>query len=193
MGEITKGLIEALEFLLPGFLTAWIFYGFTPYDRPSHFERVIQALLFTAIIQAAIKLLEPTSWWPKGYDVPMALLLATLLGFVAVGVANRNPLHWLVRRVGLSGETSFASEWYRAFNEHKKSFVMVELRDGRRMGGYVREWPSRPRVGHLGLQSVSWVSTDGNPDEMPEVEEVLLPVEDIGIVWFVEDPEPSDG
>lgn len=193
MADITTGLIDALQFLLPGFLTAWIFYGFTPYDRPSHFERVIQALLFTAIIQGAIGLARPTGWWPDAYEVPLALALAVFLGLVAAGVANRNPLHRLMSRVGLSGETSFASEWYRAFTDHKNSFVMVELRDGRRIGGYVREWPSRPRVGHLGLQAVSWVDESGDPLEMAEVEEALLPVEDIGIVFFLkrETPDPK--
>ncbi|HBO12506.1 MAG TPA: hypothetical protein DD491_06955 [Halieaceae bacterium] len=185
MADITTGLIEALEFLLPGFLTAWIFYGFTPYDRPSHFERIIQALLFTAIIQGLIAPLKAKGWWPASYEVPLSLLLAVILGVVAVGIANRNPLHRLMSRVGLSGETSFASEWYRAFNERKNSFVMVELRDGRRMGGWVREWPSRPAVGHLGLQTVSWVDETGAPEEIPGVEEVLLPVEDIGIVYFL--------
>ena len=86
MADITTGLIEALEFLLPGFLTAWIFYGFTPYDRPSHFERIIQALLFTAIIQGLIAPLKAKGWWPASYEVPLSLLLAVILGVVVVQV-----------------------------------------------------------------------------------------------------------
>jgi len=48
---VSQQVIALLQYLLPGFLAAWIFYGLTSYAKPSNFERVIQALIFTLFIQ----------------------------------------------------------------------------------------------------------------------------------------------
>jgi hypothetical protein len=54
MNVISQNIINIFQYLLPGFLSAWIFYGFTSYPKPSQFERIIQALIFTLIIQATV-------------------------------------------------------------------------------------------------------------------------------------------
>ncbi len=44
----SKELVGIISYLLPGFLAAWIFYGLTAHPKPQPFERVVQALIFTA-------------------------------------------------------------------------------------------------------------------------------------------------
>ncbi len=51
MFENADNFLAVVAFLLPGFITAWIFYGLTSHPKPSQFERTIQALIFTFIIQ----------------------------------------------------------------------------------------------------------------------------------------------
>ena len=51
MESLSTELFNILKYLLPGFLTAWIFYAFTSYPKPSQFERVVQALIFTIFVQ----------------------------------------------------------------------------------------------------------------------------------------------
>jgi len=53
MDSISQNVVTILQYLLRGFLVAWVFYGFTSYPKPQ-FERVIQALIFTLIIQATV-------------------------------------------------------------------------------------------------------------------------------------------
>ena len=42
-------IVGVLTFLLPGFVAASIFYSLTSYPKPSPFDRVVQALIFTVI------------------------------------------------------------------------------------------------------------------------------------------------
>jgi len=37
--------------LLPGFISAWIFYGWTAHPKKDAFDRVVQALIFTIIVE----------------------------------------------------------------------------------------------------------------------------------------------
>ncbi|WP_425032221.1 hypothetical protein [Pelagibius sp.] len=56
MDSINEDIVGLLQYLLPGFLAAWVFYGLTAHQKPSQFERVIQALIFTLIVQAIVSL-----------------------------------------------------------------------------------------------------------------------------------------
>jgi len=47
MDSFAKDFVTLLQYLLPGFVAAWVFYSFTSFPKPSQFERVVQALIFT--------------------------------------------------------------------------------------------------------------------------------------------------
>jgi hypothetical protein len=75
MEWISSEIVPAIRFLLPGFVAAWIFYGLTSHPRRDHFERVIQALIFTAISEFATSgikylLLRAPSEWVIGEWTP---------------------------------------------------------------------------------------------------------------------------
>ena len=52
MPDLANNTIEVLNFLVPGFIAAGVYYGFTATSKPNTFERVIQALIFTVVIKA---------------------------------------------------------------------------------------------------------------------------------------------
>lgn len=58
MPELAKDTVALFAYLLPGFVTAWVIYGLTSQTKPSQFERVVQALIFTFIIQASMPIVE---------------------------------------------------------------------------------------------------------------------------------------
>ncbi|SUP44184.1 Uncharacterised protein [Vibrio furnissii] len=58
MENLTNDIITLLQYLLPGFVAAWMFYSLTSYPKPSQFERVVQALIFTIFIQAIVVVIE---------------------------------------------------------------------------------------------------------------------------------------
>ena len=62
MTDWANNSIEVLNFLVPGFIAAAVYYGLTSAGKPNTFERLIQALIFTIIINAistAAVLYEP--------------------------------------------------------------------------------------------------------------------------------------
>lgn len=89
---ISKDLVEIMQFLLPGFVTAAIFYNLTSYPKPSQFERVIHALIFTLFIKAGVEVIEylfgetNSLWsvvqWNETASVIFSILIA--IGFALI-------------------------------------------------------------------------------------------------------------
>ena len=50
MPELSKDVVALLQYLAPGFIMAWVYYGLTSHAKPSQFERVVQALIFTVVL-----------------------------------------------------------------------------------------------------------------------------------------------
>ena len=51
-------LIGLVQYLLPGFLSTWIFHSLTAHPKASPFERVVQALIFTAFTTLLVYLVR---------------------------------------------------------------------------------------------------------------------------------------
>lgn len=58
MNALTGNVVDLLTFLLPGFVAAAVFYSLTPFPRRDPFERTVQALIFTILIQAAVVVVQ---------------------------------------------------------------------------------------------------------------------------------------
>ncbi|MCF4998544.1 hypothetical protein GIW69_23595 [Pseudomonas syringae] len=54
MDDLVKDLIPLLQYLIPGFLSAWIFYSLTAFKRPDTFGQIVQALIFTLVIHGTV-------------------------------------------------------------------------------------------------------------------------------------------
>jgi hypothetical protein len=125
MEGLGKDAIQLLQYLLPGFLAAWVFYGLTPYRLPAQFERVIQALIFTLIIQAVVypeKMLLDRLGRPWALSISdeashlvASAITALLVGCVFSLCANHDLFHALAGRLKITTETSYPSQWYSAF------------------------------------------------------------------------------
>ena len=142
MFESSNNFLAIAAFLLPGFLSAWIFYGLTSHPKPSQFERTVQALIFTFIVQI---LIPPLHWvlisigniivlrpWDPISEGFASLFLAILLGIILAYFANSDSFHKQLRKTGFTTRTSHPSEWYYVFSE-KVTFVILHLKDGRRL------------------------------------------------------------
>lgn len=85
--------VRVLAFLLPGFVAAAVFYSLTSHPRPSQFERVIQALVFTAIVQGATLLVADNP------NLGLSLLMAAGVGLVFALLSNHDWAHWVLRKI----------------------------------------------------------------------------------------------
>lgn len=193
MENVASDLIQLLRYLLPGFLSAWVFYEFTSFIKPSQFERVVQALIFTLIVQVCVfsykslALYLSKYWvigpWNKDAELVVSVLLAAILGFVFAYFANSDKFHSVVRKLGVSRETSYPSEWFGEFS-NKITYVVLHLDGERRLYGWPKEWPSSPDKGHFSIQQASWLN-GGEEIPLAGVETILIPAKDVQMVEFM--------
>jgi len=194
MENIGKDLISILQYLLPGFLAAWVFYGLTSVPKPSQFERVVQALIFTLIIQAGVFLeksavaqmnsISPFCSWSTRAEVFCSIFTACFLGCLLAYFTNSDKLHKLARKVGLTKETSYPSEWFGTFLKNV-TYVVLHLEDERRLYGWPIEWPSEPDKGHFVLEQASWL--DGDREiALTGVNSIMVMARDVKWVEFMD-------
>jgi hypothetical protein len=193
MPEISKELIELLSYLLPGFLVAWLFYALTSHEKPAQLERVIQALIFTLVVNGLVVLekylllwlgsIVDLGVWTKESELIASIVTAIAFGLLAVYLVNTDILHEWLRDRNMSKQSSYPTEWCTTFSKNK-SYVVLEMKDGRRLYGWPQIWPSSFEKGHLYMTEVSWIHSDPVV-EMPNYSGVLIPVTDVQHVEFI--------
>ena len=190
-------VVPVLTFLLPGFVSAAVFYTLTSHPKPNNFGSVVQALMFTIVVQGITVLLrfqfpERFSWlWDEETDVFVSVAIAVVVGACVAFVSNLNLLHWPLTKMKLTRENSYPTEWYSAF-VHNSCYVVLHM-DDRRLYGWPTEWPSDPRRGHFRITEAEWLSDDlckssNEPQETMEAKEaleILIPVDSVVMVEFV--------
>lgn len=195
MENLASNLVQLLQYLLPGFPAAWVFYGFTSFVKPSQFERVVQALIFTLIVQVGVYFYKIIAVYLSKYwgldsgdgdiELVISVLIATVLSFLFAFFANNDKFHSIIRKIGISKETSYPSEWYGEFS-NKVTYVVLHLDGERRLYGWPKEWPTNPEKGHFSIQQGSWLNNDdGEEAPLTGVETILIPAKDVQMVEFM--------
>lgn len=206
--------VEIIYALLPGFVAAWIFYGLTAHNRPSAFNQIIQALIFTALIQSVNYLLETTVTgifggraWEGQFAFFMSVIIAFPFGLIAACWANNNAIHEWLRcwkrwdklrerypRLPVWNWTkrpSTPSQWFSAFSQHER-WVVLHLKGGRRLHGWPEEWPDDSSKGHFIIMAPSWLLDNGEVAPLHKTARMLIPATDVEMVEFMfEDHECS--
>ena len=200
MPEISREVVALLTYLLPGFLVAWLFYAFTSHPKPaSQLERVIQALIFTLLVNALVVgeklvLLQLGDWvrirqWDSDAELLASVVTAFCLGFAVAYLTNKDTLHGCLRRLGLSQRSALPNEWCTVLSP-RAQFIVLQLKDDRRLYGWPKVWPSDPDKGHMFVTHPSWIHGD-EPVELTGTEGILVDVKDIVQIEFVSTPETS--
>lgn len=194
MEDVGQEVVTLLRYLLPGFLAAWVFYGFTSFQRPSQFERVVQALIFTLLVQPLAYGMESTllflgkkcafGIWTESSELAAAVISAFGLGAAFAAFANNDLFHKLMRKAHITRETSYPSEWYGVFCSNV-TYVVLHLKDKNRIYGWPQEWPSQPGSGHFVLQQASWLDDNNKEIPLTNVSSMLIPASDVTLVEFM--------
>ena len=171
MAYLTNDVITLLKFLLPGFVTAQIFYRLTAFPKKSEFEAIVVALIFTIIIQVLVYVIQALALflgtffsigpWTTEIELVWSIAIATALGLLFAFLMNNDLLHSFLRKRNITQLTSYPSEWYSIFAKYK-SYVVLHLKDQRRLYGWPFEWPSSPKEGHFVLEDAEWLLDQPN-------------------------------
>ena len=193
MSWASSEAVGLLVFLLPGFVAAAIFYSLTSFPRPGAFDRVVVALIFTAVGQTITEYGFPALAGTGGNARPagewkplLSIIVAIALGLGASILSNTDLLHRLLRRVRLTRETSFPSEWYSTFAQMADShWIVLHLAGERRLYGYAEEWPSNPERGHFRIAEPEWLDDEGERTPAEGVSAVLIPATEVTMIEFM--------
>ncbi|MEM7210212.1 MAG: DUF6338 family protein [Pseudomonadota bacterium] len=192
MDWTSNEILTVLRFLLPGFVSAWIFHSLTSHPRRSEFERIVQALIFTTIVQAltftsiySISVVKNQPLYLSSVELAnvVSLLIAVVFGLFAARFSNNDKLHSLLRKLNFTKETSYPSEWFGVFSQ-QKTYVVLHLTGERRLYGWPEEWPSDPNVGYFSMAESEWL-TDSGSIPLEGVENVLIPAQEVTFVEFM--------
>ena len=202
MSWATNGIIEVLIFLLPGFVATAVFYWLTSHLKPDHFSQVMHALAFTMVVQTIAGMLvllgalDLFAWTQTTQgDMLVRLLIGIVVGAITVWNSNRDVLHGVLRRIGITRETSYPSELYSAFEHHPDCYVVLHLTGERRLYGWPEEWPRRLDRGHYRLLEGEWL-TEGQEvrvsssrqtnGEETSVVAYVVPADQVEMIEFVQ-------
>ena len=192
MNWASSEVVTILTFLLPGFVATAIFHSLTAHPKPNEFDRIIQALIFTTVVQAIVKgvplvgsLAGVAPLWTGESEIVVAVLVAVAVAVVAVYASNHDTLLRFLRWIGLTRETSYPSEWYSAFARNPDCYVVLHLKGERRLYGWPEEWPSRPDQGHFRIAEAEWLTEEGSISATG-VSTILVPGDDVEMVEFLE-------
>lgn len=198
MGETSKDVLALLTQLMPGFLTAWVVYGLTTYTKPSQFERVVQALIYSFIVNALVAVVEkPLLWvgkvaqvgvWDKTAELITSTIVALALGLVLSYYMRNDAFFRFARQLKLTSRTPFPSEWYGAFARRPR-YVVLHLTGSRRISGYPSEWPTEPTIGHFRLTNAAWIDDQNKEMPLEADESILIEAKQVEMVEFLKDKE----
>jgi hypothetical protein len=194
MFDVPKDALTVIYQLLPGFLAAWIFYAFTAHSKAGPFERIVEALILTAIIKVLVIALSQLffllghavslGFWTEDSALVVSLVIAVALGLLLARYAHTNKLHEKLCYWGFSCRTSYPSEWFSAFRR-QRTWVVLHLKDQRRLYGWPQEWPDHPDVGHFIIDQPEWLLEDGRSAPVHQVRNILVPATEVQMVEFM--------
>ncbi len=204
---VTNEIVAILQALLPGFFAAWVFYGLTAHQKASPFERIVQALIYTMIVQVITSALREVflffgsrfamGTWTQDVRLFWAFVVGGVIGVVFAGFANSDTLHhflrerdWMFRKPKQENQnrrwrwtrgTSYPSEWYGALSENP-AYVVLHLSGNRRLYGWPEEWPDQPDQGHFVIAEAEWLDEDNKSVPLKTVWSILVPASDVELV-----------
>lgn len=158
MPEISADVITLLEYLAPGLLAASVYFGMTAHQKPSQFERLIQALIYTAIAQAFVvaeraAALQAGEWlslglWTRRSDLGASLASALAIGIATATAANHDVVHTVLQRTRMTKRTGHPCEWFGIFSDYPRH-ITLHLKDESLVHGWPSIWPAKPENGHF--------------------------------------------
>lgn len=200
MSWASSEIVGVFVFLLPGFVAAAVFYSLSSYPKPNEFGQVVQALVFTMVgqliavgIQQLTILLGAGSPWPSNLEIIVPTLSAVAFALIVVYASNNDIPHRLLRLTRLTRENSYASEWYFSFVRNADCYVVLHLKDERRLYGWPEDWPKLPGQGHFRIIEGEWLDAEARGDQDDsldnnerEIFAIMVPAEDVKMVEFID-------
>jgi hypothetical protein len=180
-------------FALPGFVSLKIWALIVPVDARSFKDDLAEAIAFGVLnagVVGPLVLIVPAREPWQAYAV---LVLALVLLPVVWPFVLQRLLLWLSAKGWILNPSRNA--WDDVFLRREPYFVIVHLKDGRRIGGYFggNSFAGlHPTSGHIYLEALWSLADDGKFDApIPDSKGIILRPEDYQMIELLRVPEES--
>lgn len=184
------GKIDSLGLLftlLPGLLTFVVVHAMTARGQKiDPIEAVLYGLAYTLAVHGIWGLLVRAGSLVPTPDIVGLPLTALLMGLGISIVATSGWSYAVLRRLRVTGQSSWVTIWETAFREFRGGqgeYAVLHLQDGRRVMGSVRAFSPHQKDGHVCLDRVKWLDGSQAGEEHPGVH--ILGGNDIAVVEFI--------
>lgn len=196
MKNIDGDMIDLFFALLPGLLAATVFHSVTPYPKRDIFDRIVNALIFTAVGQMFVGVSKPIALmigkyfslgiWNENTELWHTSAGATICAILLAYSLNNDLVHKSLRFFKITKRVSYPSQWYSAHSNFE-NYITIELRNGRRILAWPQEWPDSPDNGHYVLTNASWVLDNGEQIPLPDIRAMMIDTSEVERVEFMID------
>jgi hypothetical protein len=191
MENITEESIKLLSLLIPGFITSYFSAFLTASRRKeSELDKIVKAFIWTVIINIIVTVLDnsikPTIPFQEPLRTIIAVGIALLLAIILSLLYKNDIIHKFFRFLRITDQTAYPSEWFGTFTE-TKDYIILNLRDSRRLMGWPLEWPNDPKNGYFILKDASWLIPDGKgqqQEQKSDDDKFMIGTEDIQSIEF---------
>lgn len=196
--SLTGEGLTILVVLLPGFISSLILSALVSRRTPDQFGRIIEALVFSFTIYAVVSMwigqsavllirqdLEAGAQWSVRFNPVVVwpiLGLAVVLPLI-MGLCFASGIHMrILRRLRVTKATGYGNAWLGALMSERR-YVILDLRDGRRLFGWPLYFSDDPDDGMLYLYQPSWVLEGGRYQDLG-MHGIFLNRRDIAFIEF---------
>ena len=210
--SLTAETLNILMFLLPGLMSGQILYSLFQVENVSVQKRILDALLFSFVLYMLVSTI--VSWEPIAYvkvdsgqlkyefsknntNIWVSIVAMILVPIVVGFFYFSDFLHAILRKFNITTKTSRTNTWNDAFLTQDR-YVIVTLKDDRRIRGYPTMFSTDPEEGFLYLYNPAWVNDDKETEDEPDYIEsnchgFLLNRDNIDLIEFTLDPGETLG
>ena len=110
-------------------------------------------------------------------------MVAVVIGLLAALLANKDVPHRWLRRWQITREPAYPTDWYGVFARNPDCYVVLHLRNGRRLYGWPSQWPGGENERLFVIDGPQWLMEDR--ETITAGEALVAQAEDVEMVEFV--------
>ncbi len=181
--------------LFPGFLTMAIKNGLLATKDKTGVDKIVEAIAFSLVDYGVYVLISSSLGLSlikvqiqkeavqlidfNIQNIILILAIAILIGVLVATLLERGWLYKILRKLKITYLTGRITVWNDVFSSYRKIWVLVHLKDGRKIIGWPRYYSGGSTRRELFLADAAWVPDDG---KLVDVEgEGILITEGCGI------------
>lgn|GEM_PF-5970834 len=183
-----SGAVFIFFYLLPGFLGAMLYDYLSERDKPTNFDRIIDALVLTLVSSVLVHLCFGVPLLPTikvddhtavtdivslfiSKNILYISLCSVVISIIFSFLNNYGIIYYVLRFIKFTYKNGNLDVWYDTFCKHQGYWICIRYSDGRSLVGWAKFYSSYGKPRELFIAEANW--WEPNPDGTITASEVL--------------------